>query len=278
MRNLHKLAAVGVVGALALAGCGAKDKGTEEVVEEATQSGDLVTVVVGASPSPHARILEFIQEDLAEANGITLKIVEYTDYVQPNEALASGDLDANYFQTIPYLEEESEARGYDFVPGEGIHLEPLAVYSEKITSLDELPDGAKVGIINDTTNQGRALKLLADNGLVELPESGDVNINTVTKVKDFEFIETEGAQLARALPDVDVAVINGNFAQEAGLAPADSLAIEETEGNPALNVLVWAPDSDNAEAIATLEELLHSPEVAAYIESQWPDGSVISAK
>ena len=265
MRNLHKLAAVGVIGALALAGCGSgKD--------------DSSTVVVGASPSPHAVILEFIQKDLAKENGIKLDIVEYTDYVQPNEALNSGDLDANYYQTIPYLEDESEARGYDFVAGEGIHLEPLAVYSEKLTSLDELPAGAKVGIINDTTNQGRALQLLADNGLVEIPESGDVNVNTVTKLKDFEFVETEGPQLGRSLADVDVAVINGNFAQQAGLAPADSLVIEETEGNPALNVLVWSPDTNKAEAVATLEKLLHSAEVQEFIETQWPDGSVLPAK
>lgn len=274
MQKLRNLAAIGIVGALALAGCGSSDKG--EAAESAAPA-DVVTLTVGASPSPHARILEYVQQELAAENGIDLKIVEYTDYVQPNEALQAGDLDANYYQTVPYLEEESASRGYEFVAGEGIHLEPLAVYSEKLTSLDDLPDGAKIGIINDPTNQGRALKLLEVNGLVELPESGDVNVNTVTKTKDFTFVETEGAQLARSLADVDVAVINGNFAQEAGLAPADSLAIEETEGNPALNVLVWVPGSANEASVKKLDEILRSPQVAEFIESQWPDGSVIPA-
>lgn len=274
MQKLRNLAAIGIVGALALAGCGSSDKG--EAAESAAPA-DVVTLTVGASPSPHARILEYVQQELAAENGIDLKIVEYTDYVQPNEALQAGDLDANYYQTVPYLEEESASRGYEFVAGEGIHLEPLAVYSEKLTSLDDLPDGAKIGIINDPTNQGRALKLLEVNGLVELPESGDVNVNTVTKTKDFTFVETEGAQLGRSLADVDVAVINGNFAQEAGLAPADSLAIEETEGNPALNVLVWVPGSANEASVKKLDEILRSPQVAEFIESQWPDGSVIPA-
>lgn len=278
MRKLQSFAVVGLVGALALAGCSSnKDAGEVVETETAASGGETVTLVVGASPSPHARILQYVQDELAADNGLNLEIVEYTDYVQPNEALAAGDLDANFFQTVPYLEAESESRGYDFVAGEGIHLEPLAIYSEKVQSIDELADGAKVGIINDPTNQGRALALLAEQGLVELPESGDVNINTVTKKKDFTFVETEGPQLGRSLQDVDIAVINGNFAQEAGLAPADSLAIESTEGNPALNVLVWATGSDSEAAVKKLDELLRSPQVAEFIESQWVDGSVIPA-
>ncbi|WP_350258096.1 MetQ/NlpA family ABC transporter substrate-binding protein [Scrofimicrobium sp. R131] len=285
MRKIRNFALIGAAGALALAGCstGTSDQSTDQSADQSTSqsdaaaSGETVTLTVGASPSPHAVILQYVQDNLAADAGLDLKIVEYTDYVQPNEALAAGDLDANYFQTIPYLEEESEARGYDFVAGEGIHLEPLAIYSDKIESLDDLPEGAKIGIINDPTNQGRALALLAENGLVELPASGDVNVNTVTKKKDFTFVETEGAQLGRSLADVDIAVINGNFAQEAGLAPADSLAIESTENNPALNVLVWAKGSPKEDSIKKLDELLHSPEVAEFIQQQWPDGSVIPA-
>lgn len=286
MRSLRYLAAVGAVSALALAGCSGGGSSTSESAASgdtqtsgaaAAESGDVVTLVVGASPSPHAKILQYVQDNLAADAGLNLKIVEYSDYVQPNEALAAGDLDANFFQTVPYLEEESAARGYDFVAGPGIHLEPLAVYSDKLKSLDNLPDGAKVGIINDASNQARALKLLATAGLVELPASGDINVNTVTKKGNFEFVEVEGAQLARSLPDVDIAVINGNFAQEAGLAPADSLLIESAKDNPSVNVLVWQKDSKKEASIKKLDDLLHSDQVRQYITSTWSDGSVIPA-
>lgn len=278
MRSLRYLAAVGTVSVLALAGCSGGSDAPESAASGEPASGAAVAELkVGASPSPHAKILQFVQDNLAADAGLNLEIVEFTDYVQPNEALAAGDLDANFFQTVPYLEAESEARGYDFVAGNGIHLEPLAVYSDKLTSLDELPDGAKIGIINDVTNQSRALTLLASAGIIEVPESGDINVNTVTKVKDVSFVEIEGAQLARSLADVDVAVINGNFAQEAGLAPADSLLIESPENNPSVNVLVWATGAENEAAIKKLDELLHSDEVRQYIESEWADGSVIPA-
>ncbi len=284
MRSLRYLAAVGTVSVLALAGCSGGGSNSsapaatgDTQASGAAQSGETVTLTVGASPSPHAKILQYVQDNLAADEGLNLKIVEYSDYVQPNEALASGDLDANFFQTVPYLESESESRGYDFVAGPGVHLEPLAVYSDKLDSLDKLPDGAKVGIINDTANQARALQLLATAGLVELPTSGDVNVNTVTKKGNFEFVEVEGAQLARSLPDVDIAVINGNFAQEAGLAPADSLLVESPENNPAVNVLVWSADTDKGEAIKKLDDLLHSDAVRDYIKTTWSDGSVIPA-
>lgn len=282
MRSLRYLTAVASVTVLALAGCsgGPKDSSEPSASGEAgiTQSGgDLVTLKIGASPSPHAKILQYVKENLAPAAGIDLDIVEFTDYVQPNESLAAGDLDANFFQTAPYLETESEARGYDFVAGEGIHLEPLAVYSEKVKSLDDLGDGAKIGVINDVTNQGRALGLLAQADIVELPKSGDINVTTVTKLKNLEFLEIEGAQLARSLADVDVAVINGNFAQEAGLAPANSLLVESPENNPSVNILVWKEGTENEAAVKKLEALLHSDEVRDYIKSEWEDGSVIPA-
>ena len=137
----------------------------------------VVTLTVGATPSPHAKILTYINDNLAEAEGIKLNIVEYTDYVQPNTALNDGDLDANFYQTVPYLENAEKQFGYDFEAGEGIHLEPLGVFSNKHKSLDELPDGGTIGIISDTANQSRALKLLATQGLVSIPEGdGDVNI------------------------------------------------------------------------------------------------------
>ena len=238
-----------------------------------------MTLTVGATPSPHAKILTYINDNLAEAEGIKLNIVEYTDYVQPNTALNDGDLDANFYQTVPYLENAEKQFGYDFEAGEGIHLEPLGVFSNKHKSLDELPDGGTIGIISDTANQSRALELLATQGLVSIPEGGgDVNINTVTKLKNFDFREVEGPQLVRSLDDFDYAVINGNFAQEGGKSiSSDALVVESPVDNPAVNVLVWKDGSNKAEAIAKLEELLHSPEVKQYIEQTWPDGSVIPA-
>ncbi len=278
MRNWRVLAVAGAAAALALAGCSSGEtKQSEDVVEEGA-AGDVVTLRVGASPSPHGRVLEYISENLAEEEGLNIEVVEFTDYILPNEALASGDLDANFFQTVPYLDDQIAERGYAFVPGEGIHLEPLGVYSEKFTDISEVPDGAKIGIISDPTNQGRALQLLADEGLVELPEDGDVNVTTVTPLRDVEFVEVEGPSLVRNLEDVDIAVINGNFALEGGLSPStDALVLENPDGNPAVNVLVWPEDTANKEAIEKLEKLLHSEGVREYIVENWSDGSVIPA-
>ena len=220
-----------------------------------------------------------MNDNLAADAGIKLEVVEYTDYVQPNTALNDGELDANFYQTVPYLENAEKQAGYDFEAGAGIHLEPLGIFSNKHQSLDELPDGGTIGIISDTSNQSRALQLLATQGLVSIPEGdGDVNINTVTKLKNFDFREVEGPQLVRSLDDFDYAVINGNFAQEGGKSiSSDALVVESPVDNPAVNVLVWKDGSNKAEAIAKLEELLHSPEVKQYIEQTWPDGSVIPA-
>ena len=272
----RSLAAIGLaaVATLGLAACGGSSSS-----DASGSSSDVVTLTVGATPSPHAKILTYINDNLAADAGIKLKIVEYTDYVQPNTALNDGDLDANFYQTVPYLENAEKQFGYDFEAGEGIHLEPLGVFSNKHKSLDELPDGGTIGIISDTSNQSRALQLLATQGLVSIPEGdGDVNINTVTKLKNFDFREVEGPQLVRSLDDFDYAVINGNFAQEGGKSiSSDALVVESPVDNPAVNVLVWKNGSNKAEAIAKLEELLHSPEVKQYIEQTWPDGSVIPA-
>ena len=273
------LAAIGLaaVASLGLAACGGS--GSSSDASGSGSSSDVVTLTVGATPSPHAKILTYINDNLAEAEGIKLNIVEYTDYVQPNTALNDGELDANFYQTVPYLENAEKQAGYDFEAGEGIHLEPLGVFSQKHKSLDELPNGGTIGIISDTSNQERALRLLATQGLVSIPEGeGDVNINTVTKLKNFTFNEVDGPQLVRSLEDFDYAVINGNFAQEGGLSlSSDALVVESPVDNPAVNVLVWKNGSDKAEAIAKLEQLLHSDQVKQYIEQTWSDGSVIPA-
>ena len=269
--------ALAAVATLGLAACGGGS--TSSDASGTGSTSDVVTLTVGATPSPHAKILTYINDNLAADAGIKIKIVEYTDYVQPNAALNDGELDANFFQTVPYLENAEKQAGYDFEAGAGIHLEPLGVFSNKHKSLDELPNGGTIGIISDTSNQERALRLLATQGLVSIPEGeGDVNVNTVTKLKDFTFNEVEGPQLVRSLEDFDYAVINGNFAQEGGLSlSGDALVVESPVNNPAVNVLVWKGDSTKTDAIAKLEKLLHSDEVKQYIESTWSDGSVIPA-
>ncbi|MCI6411955.1 MetQ/NlpA family ABC transporter substrate-binding protein, partial [Schaalia hyovaginalis] len=222
MRSIRTIVAASTAAllSLGLAACGSSsNSGADSAASSDASSSAVVDLKIGASPSPHAKILQYIQDNLAAAAGLKLEVVEYTDYILPNTALNDGDLDANFFQTVPYLDTQEAENGFDFTPGKGVHLEPLAVYSNKIKSLDELPAGATVGIISDVTNQARALKLLADNGLVELPSDGqEANVNNVKILKDFTFTEVEGPQLVRSLDDVDIAVINGNFAQEGGLS------------------------------------------------------------
>lgn len=274
-RSLRTLAGLGVTAALVLSACSSGSTGSS------SSSNGATTITVAASPSPHAKILKYIQDNLAKDAGININIKEFTDYDLPNRALDQGEVDATYHQTVPYLEKAEQQFNYDFTPGKGIHLEPLAVYSSKHKSLDELPEkGGIIGVISDVTNQERALRLLAANGFVEIPASGDVNVYTVKKLKNFDFKEIDGPVLVSNLGETDYSVINGNFAQEGGLAPSrDGLAVESPENNPSVNVLVWKTNvsGDKAEAVKKLDELLHSDQVKKYIEDTWKDGSVIPA-
>lgn len=274
-RSLRTLAGLGVAAALVLSACSSGSTGSS------SSSNGATTITVAASPSPHAKILKYIQDNLAKDAGININIKEFTDYDLPNRALDQGEVDATYHQTVPYLEKAKQQFNYDFTPGKGIHLEPLAIYSSKHKSLDELPEkGGIIGVISDVTNQERALRLLAANGFVEIPASGDVNVYTVKKLKNFDFKEIDGPVLVSNLGETDYSVINGNFAQEGGLAPSrDGLAVESPENNPSVNVLVWktSVSGDKAEAVKKLDELLHSDQVKKYIEDSWKDGSVIPA-
>ena len=274
-RSLRTLAGLGVAAALVLSACSSGSAGSS------SSSNGATTITVAASPSPHAKILKYIQDNLAKDAGININIKEFTDYDLPNRALDQGEVDATYHQTVPYLEKAKQQFNYDFTPGKGIHLEPLAIYSSKHKSLDELPEkGGIIGVISDVTNQERALRLLAANGFVEIPASGDVNVYTVKKLKNFDFKEIDGPVLVSNLGETDYSVINGNFAQEGGLAPSrDGLAVESPENNPSVNVLVWKTDAsgDKAEAVKKLDEILHSEQVKKYIEDTWKDGSVIPA-
>ena len=274
-RSLRTLAGLGVAAALVLSACSSGSTGSS------SSSNGATTITVAASPSPHAKILKYIQDNLAKDAGININIKEFTDYDLPNRALDQGEVDATYHQTVPYLEKAKQQFNYDFTPGKGIHLEPLAICSSKHKSLDELPEkGGIIGVISDVTNQERALRLLAANGFVEIPASGDVNVYTVKKLKNFDFKEIDGPVLVSNLGETDYSVINGNFAQEGGLAPSrDGLAVESPENNPSVNVLVWktSVSGDKAEAVKKLDELLHSDQVKKYIEDTWKDGSVIPA-
>lgn len=235
---------------------------------------------VGASPVPHAEILRYIDENLADDAGLDLEIVEFTDYVQPNVALDDGSLDANYFQTIPYLEEQEASAGYDFTALDPVHIEPLGIYSNTLTDLADLPDGATVAIPNDPTNAARALRLLEANGLITLADTGEAaptSLDVEDNPKGLEISEVEAAQVPRSLADVDIAVINGNYAIEADLVPAeDALALEEGEGNPNANLLVVRTGDEGDERIQELEGLLHSDEVRRFIEQNY-EGAVLAA-
>jgi D-methionine transport system substrate-binding protein len=242
----------------------------------------VTTLVVGASPTPHAKILEFVDTNLAAKAGLDLDIKTFDDYVQPNVQLSEGTLDANYYQHLPYYEAQVKDRGYDFAHYEGVHIEPFALYSKKVEDVSELGNGAKVGINNDPSNQGRALALLSKAGVITLKAGKDATNATIYDVdqntKKLSFVETDPAQLVRSLDDLDAAVINGNYAIEAQLSPSkDAILVEDSEGNPYANFLaVQKKDEDNP-ALNKLDELLHSPEVKAYIEKTWSDGSVLPA-
>ena len=214
----------------------AESSAAETTAEETTaSSGELQKIVVGASPAPHAEILKAANDVLKE-KGYELEIKEYVDYIQPNLALESGDLDANYFQHLPYLESFNKENGTNLVSAGAIHYEPFGVYAGKTTSLDELQDGATIAVPNDTTNEARALLLLEAQGLIKLKEDAGLTAtknDIVENPKNLQLYEVEAAQLPRVIGDVDVAVINGNYAIEAGYKVSDALAVEASDSLPA---------------------------------------------
>lgn len=275
-RTLRTAAAL-TAAALVLAGCSG---GGDDTGDAATTDGGPTTLVVGASPVPHAEILQFVQDELAADAGLDLQIEEFTDYVLPNTALAEGELDANFFQHVPYLEAQIEENGFEFDHFAGVHIEPYGIYSQKVESLDDLPTGAKVGITNDPGNQGRALDLLVAAGLITLEDTqgAPTLLDVADNPKDLELVETAPEQLVVSLQDVDAAIINGNYALEAGLNPAkDAILLESGEDNPYANVVAYRSEDAGDEALTTLDELLHSDEVRAFIEERWPDGEIVPA-
>jgi len=261
---------------MAMTACGATPAAAPGTTAATTTEPILVTV--GASPVPHTKILEFIQKNLDAKAGITLKIVQFDDYVQPNEALASKELDANYFQHLPYLQAQIKEKGYKFDHGAGVHIEPYAAFSKKYKSLTDLPDGASIAITNDASNQIRGLRVLETAGLLKgiTDASNVLSLTKEQNPKGFKFIENQPEVIVQQLgdPKVDLAFVNGNFILTAGLSTKDALAIEKVAGNPYANLLVWRSDSTNP-GVAKLDQLLHSTEVANFIKTTWPSGDVI---
>ena len=235
-------------------------------------------LVVAATPVPHAEILELIKPTLAK-EGVDLEIKVFTDYVQPNVQVAEKHLDANYFQTLPYLESFNKGKGTNLVTVIGVHVEPFGGYSKKIKNLSELKDGATIAIPNEGSNSGRALILLQKAGLIELKDP----TNAVSTPKDiaknphnFKFKELESALLPRVLDQVDLDMINTNYALEAGLNPATDALIIEGADSPYVNFLVARPDNKDSPAIQKLAKALTSPEVKAFIEQKYK-GAVLPA-
>ena len=234
-------------------------------------------IVVGATPEPHAALLSLVVDDLA-AQGITLETKEFTDYVTPNDAVEYGEIDANYFQHIPYLESFNTEHGYHLVNAGGIHVEPIALYSSKYSSLSDLPNGAVIAIPNDPTNEGRALLLLQSAGLIKLRADAGLEaipLDITENPKNFKFSEIEAATLPRVLSDVDAAIINGNYAIPAGLvATRDGLFVEGAD-SPYVNVIAVKEGNENNPAIKALIEALKSDEVAAFVAEKYKNGEVV---
>lgn len=264
-KNKAKIAGVAVV---VLAGLGLYLKTTE--AHEAT-------LKIMTSPNPHADILRFVEHHFKDAP--RMDIIEITGQMDPNQPLASGDIDANYFEHVPFLQEDQKHISTPLKVVATVHLEPLGLYSSRYHSVKTIPDGAKIGVPNNATNLARALLLLQANGLLQLKKG--VNYMSITQndiisnPHHYKIVPTDAALLARALPDFGAAIINGNFALEAGLNPArDSLLLEKAKDNPYANVLVVRANEVNDPRIKRLAEELSSPAVARYIQQTYK-GAVI---
>ena len=255
------------------------DASTTDAPIEFVYTGDPVTIKVGASITPHSEVLEQAKPILAE-QGITLEIVQIEDSITPNTGVIEGSLDANYFQHVPYLEQFNEENGSDLVSIGAVHYEPFGIYAGKTTDLKDLPDGATVAVPNNVTNEARALLLLAQEGIISLKDDAGIEATVadiVDNPKNIEFKELAPEQLVQALPDVDVAVINGNYAIEGGLSVKDALAVEANDGLAAKtygNIVATSAEKENDEALKALVSVLQSKAIADYINETY-DGAVV---
>lgn len=276
---MKKLAAGTLLTALALAGCGS-DTATEDTGNGGSGEQETSTLTVGASNVPHAEILEQAQP-LLEEQGIELQIESYQDYVLPNQDLESGELDANYFQHIPYLESQIADHGYDFVSAGGIHIEPIGIYSKKHESLEDLPEGAVILMSNSVADHGRILSMLEAQGLITLAEDVEKTAAEVSDItenpKNLEFDANYEAALLVQMYEAeegDAVLINSNYAIDAGLNPLeDSIALEDSD-SPYANIIAVRSGDENNENIQALVETLKSEEIQNFILDEW-GGAVV---
>ncbi len=282
-RNIKKVLLGVLVVSLAFgAFVGCSNKGKEDI----TNNDDKETeskgkIIVAASPTPHAEILEQIVPDLA-AQGYELEITEFSDYVQPNLVLESKDVDANFFQHQPYLDDFNKEKGTHIVSVASIHYEPLAIYPGKSNDLSNIPDGASIAVPNDTTNEARALLLLETNGLIKIKEGAGLQAtknDIIENQHNIDIVELEAAQVSRVVPEVDFVVLNGNYALDAGFnVETDSVAKEEQDSEAAqtyANILCVKEGDENREDIKALIEALKSDKVKKYIADTYA-GAVIA--
>ncbi len=290
MKKALSLVFVLILVVATLAACGTKEKeddqkGSQNEAgaqnnQESQDKKETKKIVVGASITPHAEILEKAKGILA-AQGYELQIIEYTDYVQPNLALDAGDLDANFFQHQPYLDQFNSERGLELVSVAVIHYEPFGIYPGKTKTLEELKDGAQIAVPNDGTNEARALLLLEAQGIIKLKEGVGMEatkLDIAENPKDIKILEIEAAQLARSLQDVDMAVINGNYAIQAELnVSKDAIAVEDKDSLAADtygNIIVVKKGDEEREEIKALVSALQSEDVKQFINDTF-EGAVV---
>lgn len=249
--------------------------------DSSNASDDDTTLKIGASPTPHAEILEHVKP-LLKDEGIDLEIVKFDDYVLPNQALSEGDIDANYFQHIPYLNKEIDEKGYDFVNAGAVHIEPMGLYSQKIKDISELEDGATIITSNSESDWGRIITILKDAGLVTVKDGVDLETATFDDIgenpKNLKFNHTiDPALLASTYQndEGDLVAINANFAYGAGLNPLEDAVLLEKDNSPYVNIIATRKGDEDSDKIKKLIEVLHQEDVRQWIEEQW-EGSVKS--
>lgn len=275
MNNTKKIIALAAAAALTLSLAACSGNNSSSTADNSSSDASSTVIRVGASPSPHAEILEFAKDQLA-AKGYELEIVEFTDYVMPNVALYEGDLDANFFQHTPYLDNYNEQNGTDLVSACKVHFEPMGLYSETLTSVSDVAEGSKVGVPNDPTNEARALNLLEAQGLIKLREGAGLNatpLDIEENPLNLEFVELEAAQLPRNLSEFAIAAINGNYAIEAGIL--DKVIVNEAADSESAqeyaNILAVQSGELETDKIKALVEALTSDETREFINTQYED-------
>jgi len=273
LKNILKFT---MVGALALGITACTDTKESKKSTESKVEAKQTTIKIGATPVPHVEILEAVKP-LLKAKGYDLEIVEFTDYVTPNIAVDEGELDANFFQHLPYLEEFNKNKNTNLVKTVNVHLEPMGLYSNKIKALSELKDGASIAVPNDPTNESRALDILVKEGLLKFK---DVDFKTVVDIienpKNLKIKELDAPQLPRVLDEVDAAIINTNYALAAKLNPLKDALVIESKDSPYANIVVVKKGNENKEYIKALNEVINSDEIKKFINEKY-QGSIVEA-